>query len=67
MITSDREYQVTKAQLAGLEQSLRRKIASNEPLDTHLRDAAEAGIRSQIEELRALLAEYERLKGTHPG
>jgi hypothetical protein len=67
MITNDTQYQVTKSQLAELEKSLPAGAMKEDRLDGRLRDAVRASLRSQIEELRDQLAEYERLKGTSSG
>ncbi|MCL4466224.1 MAG: hypothetical protein M1389_09380 [Chloroflexi bacterium] len=60
MIGNDREYQVTKSQLAKLEASLDDKMGRGDGLNPPLRDSVREGLRSQIEELREQIAEYER-------
>ena len=62
MITNERQYRVTKAQLSKLEKSLPGNGASTRELDPRLRAAVRDGIQSQIDELREQIAEYERLK-----
>ena len=64
MITNDRQYQVTKSQLAKLQKSPDGKAPRGDRLDPRLREAIRDGLRSQIEELREQVAEYERLKAS---
>lgn len=60
MIANDRQYQVTKSQLEKLEGALAGKTTMTDGLDPRLGAAMRDGIRSQVEELRKQIAEYER-------
>ena len=62
MITNERQYQVTRRKIAEFEQALAEADERHVALSPQLRQAAKDGIRSQLDDLRAELAEYEALR-----
>jgi len=61
-IKNDRQYNVTKGQLAKLQNALEVADADRDQMDPRVHRAMVAGIRSHIEELEEQLRVYERLK-----
>ena len=61
-----RQYRITQAQVAKLEQALAQVMTTSEEraasIHPRLRQAEQDAIRSQIEDLRAQLAEYDALR-----
>ena len=62
MITNERQYLNTKAEVARFEQALAKADEQNKHLHAALRKAAREGLESQTEELRQQLKEYEALR-----
>ncbi len=62
MIENERQYRITKAQLARLEEGLARSRKRSAGIHCRLHRAMIEGIESQISELRAELATYEKLR-----
>jgi transcriptional regulator with XRE-family HTH domain/Zn-dependent peptidase ImmA (M78 family) len=63
MIKNERQYRVTKAQARKFEEALARLSAAppDERVHSRIRQAQLDGVRSQLDQLRAELAEYEAL------
>ena len=62
-ITNERQYRISKAQLRRLEAALEQNLKANpQGIAPRLHRAMLDGLRSQIEELREEIQEYERLK-----
>jgi len=67
MIKNERQYKITRAQVANFERALRQLEQQPDPqLHPRLRQAEIDGVRSQLEEMREDVAEYEELKSGHP-
>jgi ribosome-binding protein aMBF1 (putative translation factor) len=67
MIRNARQYRITQAQMTKLEQALARLQAGGAEaavLHPRLRQAEQDALRSQVEDLRAQLADYDALR-TH--
>ena len=69
MIKNERQYRITKAQVARFDQALER-LAGQTPEGTaciqpRLRQAQEDALRSQRDDLQAELAEYDQLREGH--
>lgn len=62
MIRNQHQYKVTKAQLARLEEALKRTKTAKTNLQPRLHEAVIAGIKAQIGELRQEIREYDSLK-----
>ena len=62
MITNERQYLNTKAEVGRFEQALAKADEQNKHLHAALRKAAREGLGSQTEELRQQLKEYEALR-----
>ena len=64
MIENERQYNITRAQLRRLEQTLERAKASGPGADVNplLQRAQAAGLASQVEDLRRELRDYEDLR-----
>lgn len=62
MIENERQYRITKAQLARLEAALARSQKPSAKIHRRLHQAMIDGFQSQIDELRDELAAYENLK-----
>lgn len=64
MITNERQYHVTKAQLKRFEEALRERQQSIPPTDVHPRmwQAEQDALKSQLAEFREELRAYEDLK-----
>jgi superfamily II DNA or RNA helicase/transcriptional regulator with XRE-family HTH domain len=64
MITNERQYRITKAQLKKFEEALRARAAASPSPRVHPRihDASEAALLSEADELRRQLREYEQLR-----
>lgn len=62
MITSERQYRITKAEAQRFEQALAHAEQQGAHLHPRLRQAMRDGLESQLEELREQLAEYEALR-----
>lgn len=68
MIKNERQYRITNAQVANFERALRKlEDEPDEQLHPRLRQAEIDGLRSQLEEMREEIAQYEELKSTPPG
>jgi ribosome-binding protein aMBF1 (putative translation factor) len=63
MIKNERQYRVTKGQLAKLESALKLGQQAESRMDPVIYKAMAAGIESQADDLRKELDEYERTKG----
>ena len=63
MIENQRQYQVTKGQIAKLESSVEIARDKRDSMDPRVFEAMVRGLESQIEEMRAELLEYEALAG----
>jgi ribosome-binding protein aMBF1 (putative translation factor) len=64
MISNERQYNVTKGQIAKLRSALEvAEDTSKDTMDRRVYEAMVAGIQSQIEELTEQLREYERIAG----
>lgn len=62
MIKNERQYRITKAQIEKFEASLAELATHSDPeIHPLLREAEVSGIRSQLEDLRQEVAEYEAL------
>ena len=62
MITNERQYLITKAEVGRFEQALAKSEGQNKKLHPTLRKAARDGLESQTQELREQLKEYEALR-----
>jgi ribosome-binding protein aMBF1 (putative translation factor) len=62
MITNERQYRITKGEIARFEEALSRADAQGKDLDPRLQQAMREGLESQLEELREDVTEYESLK-----
>jgi len=62
MIQNQRQYNVTKGQIAKLEGALQLARDSSEKMDARVNAAMIAGIESQIHELREQMREYEGIQ-----
>ena len=62
MITNERQYLNTKAEVGRFGQALAKADEQNKLLHAALRKAAREGLESQTEELRQQLKEYEALR-----
>jgi len=64
MIENERQYDITRAQIRKLETALNKLKAGAVGVNAHfiLRRAQETGLASQLEDLRAEVAEYEALR-----
>lgn len=62
MITNERQYLITKAEVRRFEQALAKTDEQNKNLHSALRKAAREGLESQLQELREQLEEYEALR-----
>lgn len=64
MIKNDRQYRITKAQAAKLEQALSREIKRGDSAKVHplLRKAQSDALSSQLADLRSELKQYEALR-----
>ncbi len=62
MITNERQYLVTKAEVDRFEAALNQADEQNNALHPKLRKAAREGLESQLRELREALFEYESLR-----
>jgi len=62
MIENERQYRITKAQLARLKEALERSRTKAAGFDRRLHQAMIDGLESQIAELEEELATYENLK-----
>jgi ribosome-binding protein aMBF1 (putative translation factor) len=65
MIQNERQYRVTKGQIAKLESALAHSRTVEGKVDPRIYRAMIAGIEDQTEELRQQLREYEELKSAH--
>ena len=61
MITNERQYRLTKAEAARVEQALAHADEQNKHLHPALQKAAREGLESQLQELREQLEKYEAL------
>ena len=64
MIQNERQFKITRAKLAKLEAALPVSQKQAQNLPPELQQAASESIQSQIDDLRAELSEYERLRST---
>lgn len=63
MIKNERQYKITRAQLANFERALHQlEEEPDKELHPRLRQAEIDGARSQLEEMREEVAEYEKLR-----
>ena len=62
MITNERQYLNTKAEVGRFEQALAKTDGQTKKLHVALRKAAREGLESQAQELREQLKEYEALR-----
>jgi transcriptional regulator with XRE-family HTH domain len=71
MIKNNRQYRLTKAAAARFEQSLRQlesgAVAATPEMDPHIQRAEREALRSQLDDLRDQLREYEELAGGKVG
>jgi ribosome-binding protein aMBF1 (putative translation factor) len=65
MIKNDLEYRVTRAEAEKFEVALARLTTNPTSAHPLLVDAQRAALRSQLDDLRAELTEYERLRSGH--
>jgi DNA-binding Xre family transcriptional regulator len=63
MIANERQYAITRAQIERFQQALDGSAAQEAKLHPRALKAMRAGLESQLQDLRAEVAEYERLKG----
>lgn len=63
MIANERQYAITRAQVERFQQTLDGAAAKGAKLHPRASKAMREGLESQLQDLRAELAEYERLKG----
>ena len=67
MIKNERQYRITKAEVANFERALRKlQDEPDERRHPRLRQAEIDGVRSQVEEMREEITEYEALKSRPP-
>ena len=63
MIKNERQYRITKSQIAKFEAALEElSTRSGAPADVRLRKLEEDALRSQLDELRDEVEQYERLR-----
>jgi HTH-type transcriptional regulator/antitoxin HigA len=62
MILNQRQYQVTKAQMVRLRKTLELSIESREKMDKRVFRSMIVGIKSQINELKKQINEYEEIQ-----
>lgn len=62
MIKNERQYKVTKGQIAKLTGALEIAMAERNRMDRRVYEGMASGIRSHIGELQSQLREYEKLK-----
>lgn len=62
MILNQRQYKVTKAQMARLRKTLELSIESREKMDKRVFRSMIVGIKSQINELKKQISEYEEIQ-----
>ncbi len=63
MITSERQYAVSKKQAARFQETLEQYDARPSELHPKALKAMREGIESQLQDLQAEIADYERLRG----
>lgn len=63
MIANERQYAITRAQVERFQQTLDGATAHKSKLHPRASKAMREGLESQLQDLRAELTEYERLKG----
>jgi len=63
MIKNERQYHITKAQIAKFEAALE-KLSARESQNVRLRQLEENALRSQLDELRDAMQQYERLRSS---
>jgi len=64
MITNQRQYNVTRGQIARLESAIETAKGGKSKMDSRVYKAMTAGFGSQIKDLKKELEEYERLQQT---
>jgi ribosome-binding protein aMBF1 (putative translation factor) len=62
MITNERQYRVTKAEIARFKEALSQADEQGKDLHPDLRQAMREGLESQLQELREEVTEYEALR-----
>ena len=62
MITNERQYAITRARAEQFKEALARSGKSGKNLDPIMRGAMRLGLKSQLKDLQAEVAEYEALK-----
>ena len=62
MIQNKRQYNVTKKQIETLSEALKAALRDKEGMDPRLYEAMVAGLRSQIDDLRQEIREFEELQ-----
>lgn len=62
MITNERQYRITRAEIQRFEEALKRGSEWETDLDPRLSKAMREGLQSQLAELREQVAEYEALR-----
>ncbi len=62
MITNERQYRITKTEIARFEQSLSHADEQGRDLHPDLQQAMREGLESQLQELREEVADYEALR-----
>lgn len=63
MITNERRYATTKKQVARFDEALSRQDEKRPGLHPKAQKAMQEGAESQLQDLQAELAEYEKLRG----
>jgi len=62
VIANERQYRITKAEAERFEQAIAQGDGALDNLDPRLRQAMREGLKSQLDELREQVAEYEALR-----
>ncbi len=63
MITNERQYAITKAQVERFKEALAQSGSQQKNLHPKAQKAMRAGIESQLQDLQAEVADYEKLRG----
>ena len=61
MITNERQYAITKAQAARFKEALAKPDEQGKKLHPKVQKAMREGLRSQLQDLEAEIAEFEKL------
>ena len=62
MITNERQYQISKAQIAKFRAAINAPDANTHPLHPRAQKALREAVRSQLDDLLAEVADYEQLR-----